>query len=103
MVIFDIPKTVFHQRYEFEIEKIKIKYTGEWRKGIAIGYDSNPLSYQDIPYLITEDKVLYRGENDYYHVDEIYRTSEGYYLVYCYRDCSAPGKDSDYRLSLIHI
>lgn len=97
MVIFDIPKTVFHQRYEFEIEKIKIKYTGEWRKGIAIGYGSNPLSYQDIPYLITKDKVLYRGENDYYHVDEIYRTSEGYYLVYCYRDCSAPGKDSDYR------
>ena len=97
MVIFDIPKTVFQQRYEFEIEKIKIKYTGEWRKGIAIGYGSNPLSYQDIPYLITKDKVLYRGENDYYHVDEIYRTSEGYYLVYCYRDCSAPGKDSDYR------
>ena len=52
MVIFDIPKTVFHQRYEFEIEKIKIKYTGEWRKGIAIGYGSNPLSYQDIPYLL---------------------------------------------------
>ena len=97
MVIFDIPKTVFHQRYEFEIEKIKIKYTGEWRKGIAIGYGSNPLIYQDIPYLITKDKVLYRGENDYYHVDEIYRTSEGYYLVYYYRDCSAPGKDSDYR------
>ena len=97
MIIYDIPKTKFTQRYEVEIEKIKIKYTGEWRKGIAIGYGSNPMSYQDIPYLISKDKILYRGDNDYYHVDEIYRTSEGYYLVYYYRDCSAPGKDSDYR------
>ncbi len=97
MVIFDIPKTKFTQRYEFEIDKIKIRYTGEWRKGVAIGYGSNPMSYQDIPYLISKDKILYRGDNDYYHVDEIYRTSEGHYLVYYYRDCSAPGKDSDYR------
>ena len=97
MVIFDIPKTEFRQRYEVEIEKVKIKYTEEWRKGVAIGYGSNPMSYQDIPYLISKDKVLYRGDNDYYHVDEIYRTSEGYYLVFYYRDCSAPGKDSDYR------
>ena len=97
MVIFDIPKTKFSQRYEVEIEKIKIRYTGEWRKGVAIGYGRNPMSYQDIPYLISKDKILYRGDNDYYHVDEIYRTSEGYYLVFYYRDCSAPGKDSDYK------
>lgn len=97
MVIFDIPMTEFNQRYEVELEKIKIQYTGEWRKGVAIGYGRNPMSYQDIPYLISKDKILYRGNNDYYHVEEIYRTSEGYYLVFYYRDCSAPGKDSDYR------
>ena len=97
MVFLNIPKTEFRQRYEVEIEKLKILYTGEWRKGVAIGYSRNPMSYQDIPNLISKDKVLYRGDNDYYHVEEIYRTSQGYYLVYYYRDCSAPGKDSDYR------
>lgn len=97
MIIYDIPKTKFTQRYEVEVENLKIIYTGEWRKGVAIGYSRNPMGHEDIPNLISKDKVLYRGDNDYYHVEEIYRTSEGYYLVYYYRDCSAPGKDFDYR------
>lgn len=97
MVIRDYPKTEFRQRYEVVLENTKILYTGEWRKGVAIGYSRNPMSYKDIPNLISKDKVLYHGDAYYDIVEEIYRTSEGYYLVYYYRDCSAPGKDSDYR------
>ena len=96
MVLLDIPKTEFRQQYEVEVEKLKILYTGEWRKGVAIGYSRSLMGFENIPNLISKDKILYRG-NDSYHGEKIYRTSEGYYLVYYYRDCSAPGKDFDYR------
>lgn len=94
MVIIEKEREVFRQRFD------KDKSIGEWRKGVAIGYE-----YNNVPYLISEDKkILYRGgiiENHY--VDEILRTSEGYYLVYEYKDCSAPGKDSEYRKKLSFI
>lgn len=94
MVIIEKEREVFRQRFD------KDKSIGEWRKGVAIGYE-----YNNVPYLISKDKkILYRGgivEN--YYVDEILRTSEGYYLVYEWKDCSAPGKDSEYREELSFI
>ena len=91
MVASDFRK-LFTQNYEVQIGKLKIDSISEWRKGVAIAYSGS------IPNLINRDnKILYYGYGCYDYVEEIYRTSKGYYLVYHYKDFSAPGKDPDYR------
>lgn len=91
MVASDFRK-LFTQNYEVQIGKLKIDSISEWRKEVAIAYSGS------IPNLINRDnKVLYYGYGCEDYVEEIYRTSKGYYLVYHYKDFSAPGKDPDYR------
>lgn len=91
MIASDFRK-LFTQNYEVRIDKLEINSIGEWRKGVAIAYSGS------IPNLINRDnKVLYYGYGCEDYVEEIYRTSKGYYLVYHYKDFSAPGKDPDYR------
>lgn len=91
MVASDFRK-LFTQNYNVQMGKLKINSISEWRKGVAIAYSGS------IPNLINRDnKVLYYGYGCYDYVEEIYRTSKGYYLVYHYKDFSAPGKDPDYR------
>lgn len=98
MVDFYSPKKEFKQQYGAVVDNLEIEYIGEWRKGIAIGYSKDPMSYRMVPHLISKDKkILYRGYACSDYVEEIYRTSKGYYVVNEYRDFSAPGKDSDYR------
>lgn len=101
MIVFDNPKTVFHQRYGVEVTgkmgKRKIEYIGEWRKGIAIGYSKDPMSHEYVAHLITKDKELLYCGDGYPYMEDIYRTSKGYYVVTAYHDVSAPEKDSDYR------
>ena len=101
MIVLDNPTKKYWKRYNVEVNGVKILYTGEWRKDIAIGYSEASRNH-DVPNLVSRDKkILYRGDvNREGYVDEIYRTSAGYYLVYSWRDWSAPGKDSDYRKSL---
>lgn len=99
MVSSNSPKLDYTQKYEVQIDNLKIEYISEWRKGIAIGYSKDNISsYKYIPNLISKNnKILYHGYGCYDYVEEIYRTSKGYYLVYHYKDFSAPGKDPDYR------
>ena len=99
MISSNFHKLVFTQKYEVQIDNLEIEYISEWRKGIAIGYSKDNISsYKYIPNLISKNnKILYHGYSCYDYVEEIYRTSKGYYLVYDYKDFSAPGKDPDYR------
>lgn len=98
MVASDFRK-LFTQKYEVQIDNLKIEYISEWRKGVTIGYSKDNISsYKYIPNIINKNnKILYHGYGCYDYVEEIYRTSKGYYLVYHYKDFSAPGKDPDYR------
>lgn len=83
---------------ESKMGKRKIEYIGEWRKGIAIGYSKDSMCHEHVPNLINKNnELLYVGYACADYVEEIYRTSKGYYVVTEYRDMSAPGKDSDYR------
>ena len=98
MVVFVKPPKEFHQHYGVEVGNRKIEYVGEWRKGIAIGYSKDPMGYEYVPNLINKDgELLYSGYACHYYVEEIHRTSKGFYIVTGYTDYSAPGKDPDYR------
>lgn len=85
------------QNYSKVINGREIRSIGEWRKGVAIGYATNPIDHHSVPYLINKsDEILYEGYSCCDYAEEIYRTSKGYYIVTGYRDTSAPGKDSHY-------
>lgn len=96
MIATDFIPKEFLQDYNRRIDNVDIFYIGEWRKGIAIAYSK--YNGRLVPNLISiKGELLYEGFACYYYVEDIYRTSKGYYVVTEYRDCSAPGKDSDYR------
>lgn len=95
-------KNEYHQNYGIEINKRKIEYIGQWRKGVAIGYIKHPSYHHYVPLLINKNnEILFECYACAEYTEEIYRTSRGYYIVTGFRDCSAPGKDPVYSGPLV--
>ena len=67
-------------------------------KGCCYRIWTHPNNHHNVPILINKkNEILFEGYSCSDYAEEIYRTSKGYYIVTGYRDCSAPGKDPDYR------
>ncbi|MBR6332867.1 MAG: hypothetical protein IKR77_00545 [Bacteroidales bacterium] len=95
MFIIKNPQTIYSKKSNPTDNRFS--RIGQWRKDIAIAYKNDPIYREEVPCLINKEReIIYEGNCNEGYPDEIYRTSKGYYLVYYYKDISAPGKDSRY-------